>query len=81
MKRFLLEKLFGTIIAERIVDLLILLSLIFLSFSLQFELVYEVLNKRPIFLKTISIGAPILFFIFLIVKWFLKKVIQKYCSK
>ena len=49
------EKLFGTIIAERIVDLLILLSLIFLSFSLQFELVWEVLNKRPMFLRTLSI--------------------------
>ena len=75
------EKLFGTIIAERIVDLLILLGLIFLSFSLQFELVYEVLNKSPIFLKTISIGAPILFFIFLIVKWFLKKSNSKILLK
>ena len=41
------EKLFGTIVAERIVDLLILLSLIFLTFILQFELIWEILNKRP----------------------------------
>ena len=75
------EKLFGTIIAERIVDLLILLCLIFLSFSLQFELVWEVLNKRPMFLTTISIGAPILFFIFLVVKWFLKKSNSKISLK
>ena len=75
------EKLFGTIIAERIVDLLILLSLIFLSFSLQFELVWEVLNKSPMFLRTLSIGAPILFFIFLVVKWFLKKSNSKISLK
>ena len=75
------EKLFGTIVAERIVDLLILLSLIFLSFSLQFELVWEVLNKRPMFLRTLSIGAPILFFIFLVVKWFLKKSNSKISLK
>ena len=67
------EKLFGTIVAERIVDLLILLSLIFLTFSLQFDLIWEILNKRPIYLKTIFIGAPFLFFVFFVIKWFLKK--------
>ena len=59
------EKLFGTIVAERIVDLLILLSLIFLTFILQFELIWEILNKRATNLKTLFIGAAILFFIFL----------------
>ena len=67
------EKLFGTIVAERIVDLLILLSLIFLTFILQFELIWEILNKRVINLKTLFIGAAILFFIFFITKWFLQK--------
>ena len=53
-----------------------------MSFSLQFELVWEVLRKkRPMFLRTISIGAPILFFIFLVVKWFLKKSNSKISLK
>ena len=67
------EKLFGTIVAERIVDLLILLSLIFLTFILQFELIWEILNKRATNLKTLFIGAAILFFIFFISKFFLQK--------
>ena len=69
------EKLFGTIIAERLVDLLILLSLIFLTFILQFELIWEILNKRATNLKTLFIGAAILFFInfFRFKKWFLQK--------
>ena len=67
------EKLFGTIVAERFVDLLILLSLIFLTFILQFELIWEILNKRATNLKTLFIGAAILFFIFFIIKWFLQK--------
>ncbi|MFL2601558.1 MAG: lysylphosphatidylglycerol synthase transmembrane domain-containing protein, partial [Flavobacteriaceae bacterium] len=75
------EKLFGTIVAERIVDLLILLSLIFLTLSLQFELIWEVLNKRPIYLKTIFIGAPILFFMFFVIKWFFKKSNSKILLK
>ena len=67
------EKLFGTVVAERIVDLLILLSLIFLTFILQFELIWEILNKRDTNLKTLFIGAAILFFIFFTTKWFLQK--------
>ena len=66
------EKLFGTIIAERIVDLLILLSLIFLTFSLQFELIWEILNKKPLIYKNFYWGF-ILFFIFLFKMVFRKK--------
>ena len=42
------EKTFGTIIAERLVDMIILISLILLALSLQFELIWSFLIKKQV---------------------------------
>ena len=42
------EKTFGTIIAERLVDVIILISLILLALSLQFELIWSFLIKKQV---------------------------------
>ena len=42
------EKTFGTIIAERIVDMIILVSLILLALSLQFEIVWSFLLQKQV---------------------------------
>ena len=42
------EKTFGTIIAERLVDMIILISLILLALSLQFELIWNFLIKKQV---------------------------------
>ena len=65
------EKAFGTIIAERLVDLIFLVIFIFIALSLQFDLIWRVLNEKqvsPINLMivagVIGIGLYILRFIF-----------------
>jgi uncharacterized protein (TIRG00374 family) len=65
------EKAFGTIIAERLVDLIFLVIFIFIALSLQFDLIWRVLNEKqvlPISLMivagVIGIGFYILRFIF-----------------
>ena len=42
------EKTFGTVIAERLVDMIILISLILLALSLQFELIWSLLKERQV---------------------------------
>jgi uncharacterized protein (TIRG00374 family) len=42
------EKTFGTIIAERLVDMIILISLILLVLSLQFELIWSFLIEKQV---------------------------------
>jgi|TARA_B110000285_G_C15141485_1_gene631005 uncharacterized protein (TIRG00374 family) len=42
------EKTFGTIIAERLVDLIILIGFILLALSLQFELIWNVLKEKQV---------------------------------
>ena len=60
------EKTFGTIIAERLVDLLILIGFILIALSLQFELIWGILKEKRISfndLMPVLVSLAILFFI------------------
>ena len=59
------EKLFGTIIAERLVDLILLFCFILISLSLQFDLILNALKEKqidPSFLILVLFFAVFLFF-------------------
>ena len=53
------EKLFGTIIAERIVDLILLLSFILLALTLQYDLIWEFLKERQVSSTTLLLGLAL----------------------
>ena len=60
------EKSFGTIIAERLVDMILLLGFILLALVLQFDLIMEVLKEKqlsPKIIIAISILITVFFFI------------------
>ena len=67
------EKLFGTIIAERLIDFIILLSLIFLTLFLQFESIWEILREKTFDLQKLIAAIFILSLIFFGLKKFLGK--------
>lgn len=75
------EKLFGTIIAERLIDFIILLSLIFLTLSLQFESIWEILREKRFDLKKLIVVIFILSLIFFGLKKFLGKNNSKILTK
>ena len=62
------EKSFGTIIAERLVDLIFLLSFIFLALILQYDLIWQVLKEKQISLSTIIAAAVIAMTTFICLK-------------
>lgn len=59
------EKTFGTIIAERLVDLILLVGFIFIALSLQYDLIWKVLQEKQIAPSTILFGIPLLLFVVL----------------
>ena len=63
------EKSFGTIIAERLVDLIFLLSFIFLALILQYDLLWQVLKEKQIALSTIIASAVIAMTTFMCLKF------------
>ena len=75
------EKLFGTIIAERLIDFIILLSFIFLTLGLQFELISEIFSEKTIDLKKLVAMIFILFLIIFGLKRFLGKNNSKILTK
>ena len=75
------EKLFGTIIAERLIDFIILLSLIFLTLSLQFESIWEILREKTFDLQKLIGVIFILSLIFFGLKKFLGKNNSKILTK
>ena len=75
------EKLFGTIIAERIIDFIILLSLIFLTLFLQFESIWEILREKTFDLQKLIAAIFILSLIFFGLKKFLGKNNSKILTK
>ena len=75
------EKLFGTIIAERLIDFIILLSLIFLTLSLQFESIREILREKTFDLQKLIAVIFILSLIFFGLKKFLGKNNSKILTK
>ena len=67
------QKGFGTVIAERLVDLFILLCFVSLALILQFDLIWEILANKsinPLHISIIIVGVSILFLI-------LRKVINQ----
>ncbi len=69
------DKGFGTIVAERIVDSLILLSLIIITFFLQFNVVQTfVLNKIPLQKTLWVIGIALVLMIILTLIYFYSKI-------
>lgn len=75
------EKLFGTIIAERLIDFIILLSLIFLTLSFQFESIWEILREKTFDLQKLIAVIFILSLIFFGLKKFLGKNNSKILTK
>ena len=66
------EKSFGTIIAERLVDLIFLLSFIFLALILQYDLIWRVLREKQISLSSIIVAAIITMITFICLKFLFK---------
>ena len=64
------DKAFGTIVAERIVDLLIFFLFVFIGFVSQFDKIYQFLLSENVSLKSLIITAIVgllLFFIFILI--------------
>ena len=67
------EKTFGTIIAERLVDLVLLIGFIFIALSLQYDLIWEVLREKKIAPTTILFGFTFLLIVALGLRMLFKK--------
>lgn len=64
------DKAFGTVVAERIVDMLIFLLFVIIGFASQFETIYTFLLEKNLQFETllwISLGGFLLFVLFIIV--------------
>ena len=64
------DKAFGTIVAERIVDLLIFFLFVFIGFVSQFDKIYEFLLSQHVSLQSLIITGcvgTIMFFIFILI--------------
>lgn len=64
------DKAFGTVVAERIVDMLIFLLFLGIGFILQFDKIYQFLLEKGVKFETLiwlSIGGFVLFVIFLLI--------------
>lgn len=66
------EKGFGTIVAERIADLIMMFIIIALTLFVQFDFIYELLSKNFNPIK-IGIGIPVLIIGFFIFRFFVNK--------
>ena len=66
------EKGFGTIVAERIADLIMMFIIIALTLFVQFDFIYELLSKNFNAIK-IAIGIPVLIIGFFIFRFFVNK--------
>ena len=74
------EKAFGTIVAERIADLIMMLSIIAITLFVQYDFIYDLLTKNFNPLK-ISIGFAILIVGFYIFTSFVKKATSGFLLK
>jgi uncharacterized protein (TIRG00374 family) len=64
------DKAFGTIVAERVVDMIIFLLFVIIGFASQFETIYTFLLEKNLQFETllwISLGGFLLFLLFIIV--------------
>ena len=67
------EKLFGTIIAERLVDLILLMCFILLSLSLQYDLILTALKEKQISPSFLVLALVVVSFFFLALRALFKK--------
>lgn len=67
------EKLFGTIIAERIVDLILLLGFILLALTLQYDLIWEFLKERQVSSTVLLLGLLGLILMFFSLRFLFKR--------
>lgn len=74
------EKGFGTIVAERIADLLMMLCIILITLFVQFDFIYELLSKNFNPIK-ISIGLGVLILGFYTLTSFVKKATSGFLLK
>ena len=74
------EKAFGTIVAERIADLIMMLSIVAITLFVQFDFIYDLLTKNFNPLK-ISIGLAVLIIGFYIFTSFVKKATSGFLLK
>ncbi|MEZ7894183.1 MAG: lysylphosphatidylglycerol synthase transmembrane domain-containing protein [Polaribacter sp.] len=74
------EKAFGTIVAERIADLIMMLSIVAFTLFVQFDFIYDLLTKNFNPLK-ISIGFVVLIVGFYIFTSFVKKATSGFLLK
>jgi uncharacterized protein (TIRG00374 family) len=74
------EKAFGTIVAERIADLIMMLSIVAITLFVQFDFIYDLLTKNFNPLK-ISIGFALLIVGFYIFTSFVKKATSGFLLK
>jgi len=62
------EKTFGTIVAERLVDLLILMGFVLISLVLQFDIIWSILTEKKISTVQIVIGLAFVIIGYIILK-------------
>jgi uncharacterized protein (TIRG00374 family) len=74
------EKGFGTIVAERIADLIMMFIIITLTLFVQFDFIYELLTKNFNPIK-ISIGIPVLIIGFFIFRFLVNKATSGFLLK
>jgi uncharacterized protein (TIRG00374 family) len=74
------EKGFGTIVAERIADLIMMLIIIVLTLFVQFDFIYELLTKNFNPIK-IGIGVPVLIIGFFIFRFLVNKATSGFLLK
>ena len=68
------ENTFGTIITERIIDLLILICFVLLALYLQYDLILNIINGNKFSLATILAAISLLLIFFLFFGVFIKKI-------
>ena len=75
------EKTFGTIITERLVDLIFLLGFILLALSLQFDLIWQVIEEKQISLSSLIFTSLTVFLLFIILRHLFKYNQSKLINK
>ena len=75
------QKGFGTVIAERLVDLVILLCFISLALILQFDLIWDILTKKSINPVQIIIIIVSVVVVFLVLRKFINRSNNRFLNK
>ena len=67
------ENAFGTIVTERVIDLLILICFVLLALFIQYDLILNIINEKKISFATILTTISVLIIFFMFIGFFLKK--------